>query len=222
MAEFLEELEARLAALKAAELRAALMAHAETLAAAERGAYLGIFEAGAEGGKAGGKRRLGRGTGVESLLRDIDALVEKYGEGRHEGREYDLEEEGEDEEDDEDWDHYESAHNRGRCTISHIMRPYASQCATRCSGLAELIHLALALADGTPAPRFARKGEGLHGGRASRSMRPEATPCIGRRPCRLPRGLAGSARLSQERATPLSPLFEARRQQAEGGLGQQG
>jgi hypothetical protein len=106
MAEFLEALEARLAALKPAELHATLVAHAETLPAAERGPFLAIFEAGGETGKAGGKRRSGRATDAEHLLRDIDALVETVGEGRYAGREYDWGEEGED----EDWDRYEPAH----------------------------------------------------------------------------------------------------------------
>ncbi len=103
-ADFLEALEARLAALKPAELRAALLAHAETFPAAERGAFLAIFEAGGETGKAGGKRRPGRATEAESLLRDIDALVEKYGASQHEGRGNDWEEE-----DGEEWDRYEPA-----------------------------------------------------------------------------------------------------------------
>jgi hypothetical protein len=105
-ADFLEALDARLAALKPAELRATLMAHAETLPAAERGAFLGIFEMADEAAKAGGKRRPGRATEAERLLRDIDALIEKYGGSREEGREYDWEEGGED----EDWDRYEPAH----------------------------------------------------------------------------------------------------------------
>jgi len=105
-ADFLEALEARLIAMKPAELRATLMAHAEALPAGDRRDFLAIFEAGAEAGKAGGKRRPRRATGTESLLRDIDALVEMYGESRHEGRGNDWEEEG----DDEDWDHYEPAH----------------------------------------------------------------------------------------------------------------
>jgi tetratricopeptide (TPR) repeat protein len=75
-------------------------------AAAERGAFLAIFEVADEAGKAGGKQRRGRATEAAGLLRDIDALVEKYGGGCHEGREYDWEEEGEDGE----WDHYEPAH----------------------------------------------------------------------------------------------------------------
>jgi tetratricopeptide (TPR) repeat protein len=105
-ADFLEALEGRLTALKPAELRATLMAHAETLPAAERGTFLAIFETAAEAGKAGGKRRPRRATEAESLLRDIEALVEQCGEGRHEGREYDWEDEGEG----EDWDRYESPH----------------------------------------------------------------------------------------------------------------
>ena len=105
-ADFLEALEARLTALKPAELRAALMAHAETLPAVERGAFLGIFEMADEAAKAGGKRRPGRATEAERLLRDIDALIEKYGGSREEGREYDWGEEGEGEE----WDRYEPAH----------------------------------------------------------------------------------------------------------------
>jgi tetratricopeptide (TPR) repeat protein len=105
-ADFLEALEARLAALKPAELRAILMAHAETLPAAERGAFLAIFELADEAGKAGGKRRPRRATDAERLLRDIDALVEQCGEGRHEGQEKDWEDGSED----DDWDHYEPAH----------------------------------------------------------------------------------------------------------------
>ena len=105
-ADFLEALEGRLTALKPAELRATLMAHAETLPAAERGTFLAIFETADEAGKAGGKRRPRRATEAESLLRDIEALVEQCGEGRHAGREYDSEDEGEG----EDWDHYEPAH----------------------------------------------------------------------------------------------------------------
>ncbi len=104
-ADFLEALETRLAALKPAELRAALMAHAETLPAVERGAFLGIFEMAEETGKAGGRPRIGRATEADTLLRDIDALVEKYGASRHEGNGNDWEEEGNDEE----WDYSEPA-----------------------------------------------------------------------------------------------------------------
>jgi tetratricopeptide (TPR) repeat protein len=107
-ADFLEALEGRLTAMKPAELRATLMAHAETLPAAERGAFLAIFEMADEAGKAGGKRRPGRATEAERLLRDIDALVEQCGEERYGGREHDWGVEGED----EDWDHYEPAHGR--------------------------------------------------------------------------------------------------------------
>ena len=105
-ADFLEAVEARLTALKPAELRAILMAHAEMLPAAERGAFLAIFEMAGEAGKAGGKRRPKRATDAERLLRDIDALVEQCGEGRHRDQEYDWEDAGED----EDWDRYEPAH----------------------------------------------------------------------------------------------------------------
>ncbi len=83
------------------------MAYAETLPAAERGAFLGIFEIADETRKTGGKRRSGRTTEAESLLRDIHTLVEKYGASRHEGRGNDWEEE---ESDNEEWDYYEPAH----------------------------------------------------------------------------------------------------------------
>jgi hypothetical protein len=105
-ADFLEALEARLAALKPAELRAILMAHAETLPAAERGAFLVIFELADEAGKAGGKRRPRRATDAERLLRDIEALAEQCGASRYEGRGNEWEEGGED----EDWDYYEPPH----------------------------------------------------------------------------------------------------------------
>jgi hypothetical protein len=105
-ADFLEAVEARLTALKPAELRAILMAHAETLPAAERGAFLAIFEMADEAGKAGGKRRPRRATEAERLLRDIEALSEQCGASRYEGRGNDWEEGGED----EDWDHYEPPH----------------------------------------------------------------------------------------------------------------
>jgi tetratricopeptide (TPR) repeat protein len=105
-ADFLKAVKARLTALKPAALRATLMAHAETLPAAERGTFLAIFETAGEAGKAGGKRRPRRATEAERLLRDIEALVEECGEGRHEGPEDDWEDEGED----EHWDHFEPAH----------------------------------------------------------------------------------------------------------------
>lgn len=105
-ADFLEALEARLASLKPAEFRASLMAHAETLPAGERRAFLAIFEKADEGGKAGGKRRPGRVTDAQKLLRDIDALVDQCGEERHGGQEDDWEHAGED----DGWDHYEPAH----------------------------------------------------------------------------------------------------------------
>jgi hypothetical protein len=105
-ADFLEALEARLTALKPADLRAKLMAHAESLPAAERGSFLAIFETPGETSKAGRKARPGQATEGERLLRDIDAMVEVCGEGHSGGREYDWGEEGED----EDWDHYEPSH----------------------------------------------------------------------------------------------------------------
>jgi len=105
-AEFLEAFEARLAGMKPAELLATLMAHAETLPAAERGAFLAIFEMADEAGKAGGKRRPGRVTDAQKLLRDIDTLVDQCGEERHGGQEDDWEDAGED----DGWDHYEPAH----------------------------------------------------------------------------------------------------------------
>lgn len=82
------------------------MATSITLPTAERGAFLAIFAMADETGKAGGKRRGGRATDAERLLRDIDALVEQCGERRHGGQEYDWEDAGED----DDWDHYEPAH----------------------------------------------------------------------------------------------------------------
>ena len=105
-ADFLEALEGRLASLKPAELRAILMAHAETLPAGERRAFLAIFEKEDEAGKAGGKRRPGRVTDAQKLLRDIDSLVDQCGEERHGGKEGDWEDAGED----DGWDHYEPAH----------------------------------------------------------------------------------------------------------------
>jgi transposase-like protein len=105
-AEFLEALDGRLTAMKPAELRAALMTHAETLPAVERRAFLGIFEKAEEAGKAGGKRQPARAARKDTLLRDIDAVAELCGESRYEGGGIDWEDEGED----DDWDHYEPAH----------------------------------------------------------------------------------------------------------------
>jgi hypothetical protein len=102
-AEFLEALDGRLTAMEPAELRAALMAHAETLPAAERGSFLAIFETPGGQGKSG-KRQGEQATDAEKLLRDIEALVEECSEKHYGGREHDWGEEGEG----EDWDQYDS------------------------------------------------------------------------------------------------------------------
>jgi hypothetical protein len=52
VADFLDALEARLAAMTLAELRTALMTHAEHLPPSERRAFLAIFEARARSGEA--------------------------------------------------------------------------------------------------------------------------------------------------------------------------
>ena len=82
VADFLEALETRLAAMKPAELRAALMTHAEHLPSSEGGAFLAIFEAGGKGGEAGQEKRSKRAPKAETLLRDIDSAVEIYERSR--------------------------------------------------------------------------------------------------------------------------------------------
>lgn len=82
VAEFLDALEARLAAMKPAKLRAALMTHAEHLPPPERRAFLAIFEAGDRSGEAEPMKRAGRAPKAETLLRDIDAAIGMYEESR--------------------------------------------------------------------------------------------------------------------------------------------
>jgi hypothetical protein len=78
LAEFLEALEARLSASKPAQLRAALMSHAERLPSAEREGFLAIFEAGGKAGEPAPAERAGRGAKGEALLRDIAGVLRKY------------------------------------------------------------------------------------------------------------------------------------------------
>ncbi len=85
VADFLDGLEACLDAMKPAELRAALMAHAEHLAPSERRAFLAIFETGGRRREAEQMKRSGRAPKADTLLRDIDAAVEMC-EGSHGGR----------------------------------------------------------------------------------------------------------------------------------------
>ncbi len=82
VADFLDALEARLDALKPAELRAALMTHAEHLAPSERRAFLAIFEGGGRKAEAEPMKQAGRVPKSDTLLRDIDAAVEMYEESR--------------------------------------------------------------------------------------------------------------------------------------------
>ncbi len=78
VADFLDTLEARLDALKLAELRAALMTHAEHLPPSERRAFLAIFETGGRSGEAKPMTRANKAPKSDTLLRDIDAAVETY------------------------------------------------------------------------------------------------------------------------------------------------
>src|SRR5574341_391081 len=82
MADLLDRLEARLDAMKPAELRAALMTHAEHLPPSERRAFLDIFESRGKGDEAGQEKRPKRAPKAETLLRDIDAAVEMYEQSR--------------------------------------------------------------------------------------------------------------------------------------------
>jgi len=82
MADLLDRLEALLDAMKPAELRAALMTHAEHLPPSERRAFLDIFESRGKGGEAGQGKRPKRAPKAETLLRDIDAAVEMYERSR--------------------------------------------------------------------------------------------------------------------------------------------
>lgn len=68
VADFLEALEARLAGMKPAELRAASMTHAERLQPSERGAFLAIFEAGGKSGETGRMKRAGRAPKADTLF----------------------------------------------------------------------------------------------------------------------------------------------------------
>jgi tetratricopeptide (TPR) repeat protein len=99
VADFLGALEARLAVMKPAELRAGLLAHAERLPPPERGPFLAIFEGGATAGEADAEKRSRRGDKQETLLRDIDAAIELYEESRG-GHRWN---EGEEDPGDEDW-----------------------------------------------------------------------------------------------------------------------
>jgi len=82
VADFLEAIEARLAAMKPAELRAALLTHAERLPPSERGAFLALFEASAESGETKRMKPTRRAPSTETLLRDIDAAIEMYEQSR--------------------------------------------------------------------------------------------------------------------------------------------
>ncbi len=103
VADFLESLEKRLAAMKPAELRAALMTHAEHLPPSERGAFLAIFEAGGRSGEAEPMKRSGKPPTSETLLQDIDEFIETSGQSRggQRGWEDDLE--------DDEWAYHEPA-----------------------------------------------------------------------------------------------------------------
>ena len=81
-AEFLDALERRLGELEPGQLRAALMAHAEHLPSFERRAFLTIFEVKSRDASPDGGKRAGRAAKAETLLRDIDALVAPYAQGR--------------------------------------------------------------------------------------------------------------------------------------------
>jgi len=68
--------------MKPAELRAALLTHAERISPSERGAFLSLFGAGAESGKPERTRPARRTPKAETLLRDIDAAIEVYEQSR--------------------------------------------------------------------------------------------------------------------------------------------
>jgi len=105
VADFLEALEARLAAMKPAELRAAILTYAERLPPSERGAFLALFEAGAESGETERMKPAHRAPKAETLLRDIDAAIEMFGQSRG-GR---IEKGWEDDLEDDEWAYDEPA-----------------------------------------------------------------------------------------------------------------
>lgn len=78
VADFLDALEARLAAMKPAELRTALLAYAERLPLSKRGTFLAIFAAGGESGETERMKPARRAPKAQTLLRDIDAAIATY------------------------------------------------------------------------------------------------------------------------------------------------
>ncbi len=100
VADFLDALERRLGEMEPGQLPAALMAHAERLPSTERRAFLAIFEPKSPDAAREGGKRAGRAGKAETLLRDIDALVGPYAQGRADPV---LEERWEDEPDNDTW-----------------------------------------------------------------------------------------------------------------------
>ncbi len=79
VADFLDGLEARLDAMKPAELRAALMTHAEHLPPSERRSFLDIFDGRGKAGEAGQEKRPKRAPKADTLSQRLKNVMEPEG-----------------------------------------------------------------------------------------------------------------------------------------------